>query len=528
MAPATVSATCSVLRRSLLVGLMAAWTAAFGMTTVGAQDSLTAARLPHELIESAREALAAGALDDAAGTLRQLRLSHPQSPLVVEALMLSAAVAAERDNSYQEQFLLTEARDAVQRLTGQGVLAAAEARDYRLQTARRLAVLLEQGRDYAGALQHYEEAIGLLAGRGGAQELAHLRLAAARLAYHYGVGIAGDAARYFDQVAVDQLGGAALSGYRELARGLMWDHLTPRQLGLGDANISAIATDGDDVWVGSWMGGLTRYARSTGRRNVFRDGPDSLVSRRVRDIAPIGGYVWVGTDLGMSVYALSSSRWRHEPALGDGLEPAGVTAIAGAAGDEVFAGTLGQGLWRRDATGWSAVGDGVLPGLFVGALRMVGETLWIGTIDLGLVALDLRSGALRSFDEINLALGPQNVTAIVPDGSGTLWIATFGSGLFRWEPGPNRVTHFSVAGGQLPDDWVLAGAAGDAGLYFGTFGGGAVRYSPHTDAWTTIGLAQGLPSLDVAVVESARGHIYFGTLGGGVAILSEARAAYGL
>ena len=517
----------------MLVTLVVTWAALFGVAAAAAQPAATPPAA--ELIAAARASLAAAAPESAAATLRRLRLHYPDSPLVAEALLLAAAVAAAQDDPYQERFFLSETRSAVRGLAARGLLPARAANDYHLQAAARLGHLLEAERDYAGAFRYYEEAIALLAprlaaagsGSSSQAQLARLRLAAARLAYRYGVGIEGDAERHFDLVAAGQLDAAAMPAYRELARGLMWEHLTPKQLGMGDANISAIATDGDDVWVGSWIGGLARYTRSTGRRQVFREGPDSLLSRRVRDIQSIGGYVWVGTDQGLSVYARSSSRWRDEPVLGGG-EPEPVVALADAGG-VVYAGTLGRGLWRRDASGgWSSVGDDALPGQFINTLQVAGDTLWIGTIDLGLVSLELRSGALRSFDEINRALGPQNVTAIVVQDDATLWIGTFGAGLYRWEAGPNRITHFSAAGGQLPDDWILAGAAGAGGLYFGTFGGGAVRYDPRREAWTTISLAQGLPSLNVAVVAAARGDIYFGTLGAGVAILSEARGGYGL
>lgn len=522
-----------------LATLVVAWAALFGVAAIHANPALTPAA--SELIETARASLAAGDRDGAAATLRRLRLHYPESPLVAEALLLSAAVAAARNDAYQERFFLAETRRAVRRLADRGLLSATAAIDYHLQTTSRLAPLLETERDYAGALRNYEEAIALLAARLGsrhdsltdsaaapsqAQRLAQLRLAAAHLAYRHGVGIGGDAERHFDQVDVAELGTEAVPRYRELARGLMWGHLTPRQLGMGDGNMSAIATDGDDVWVGSWTGGLVRYTRSTGRRQVFREGPDSLLSLRVRDIHPVGGYVWVGTDQGLSVYARSSSRWRQEPVLG-GVEPSPVVAVVDAGG-VVYAGTLGQGLWRHDASGWSPVGNDMLPGLFINALLVVDETLWIGTIDFGLVSLDLRSGTLRSFDEVNVTFGPQNVTAIVAEDNATLWIGTFGAGLYRWEAGPNRITHFSVADGQLPDDWILAGAVGDSGLYFGTFGGGAVRYDPQRETWAAISLAQGLPSLNVAVVAAARGQIYFGTLGAGVAILSEARGVHGL
>ena len=501
---------------------------ALAATGAGAQSA--ADPLPADLLEAAGTALAQGAHDSAAASLRQLRLRYPESPLLTESLMLAAQVAAAQDNPFRERFLLTEARRAVRGFAAAGALTDADAGILRLRIAQRLGTLLEQERDYQGALRNYTEAIALLAARGvtapSLRDLAHLRLAAARLTHRYGVGASGEAERFFDQIDADQLTGDAADTHRELARALMWSYLTPRQLGLNDANISAIATDGDDVWVGSWTGGLARFTRSTGQRTVFREGPRALLSLRVRDIETVDGYIWVGTDRGLSVYALASSRWRHELTIGDEQEPVPLAAIA-SAGDAVYAGTLGQGLWRDDGSGWSRI-EGALPGLFITALQVVGDTLWIGTIDLGLVALDLTSGAVGSFDEINPDLGPQNVTAIVPDAAGALWITTFGAGVYRWQPEANRISHFSVAGGQLPDDWVLSGAAGENGVFFGTFGGGVARYSQPDGTWTVIRLAHGLPSLNVAVVTAARGNIYFGTLGGGVAVLSERRSVHGL
>ncbi len=500
-------------------------------TVAGAQSDLDP--LPAELLDAARSALAQGAHDSAAANLRQLRLLHPESPLVAESLLLAAQVAAAQDNPYRERFLLTEARRTVRGFAASGVLDAGAAAGMRTAIAQRLGELLEKDRDYEGALRNFTEGIALLAARARTaaspaerRALAHLRLAAARLTHRYGVGPNGDAERYFDQIDPAQLSGEASETYRELARALMWNYLTPRELGLEDANISAIATDGDDVWVGSWTGGLARYTHSTGQQSVFSEGPRSLMSLRVRDIETVDDYIWVGTDRGLSVYALASSRWRHELTIGDEQEPVALAAIA-TAGDTVFAGTLGQGLWRDDGTGWHAL-EGALPGSFITALQVVGDTLWIGTIDLGLVSLDLASGAVRSFDEINPGLGPQNVTAIEPGADRALWITTFGAGVYRWQPEANRISHFSAAGGELPDDWVLSGAMGDNGMYFGTFGGGVAHYSQPGGSWSVISLAHGLPSLNVAVVTAVRGSVYFGTLGGGVAVLSERRSVHGL
>ena len=494
---------------------------------------------PEQLIAKARHELAAGAYGDALTTLRHVREQHADAPLLPEALLLAAAVAAAGDDRYGERSLLEETLVASRRLVTTGVLSAVAASRYQVTAARRLALVLEGARDYAAALAGYQRAIELLVtrlpkpprpGSAAARELSGLRLAAARLAHRHGAGFPGDSERYFDRVAAAELGAADLVTYHALARDLMWRYLPPARLGMDDANVSAIAIDGDDLWVGGWFGGLVRYAQSTGELQVFREPPRSLTAHSVRDVVRIGGHVWVATNQGLSVYARASGRWHDEPPFEDG-PAANRVAVVAAAGRAVYVGTLGQGLWRRDAGGWNRIGDHGLPGPFISALRVTGKNLWIGTLDLGLIRLDLDTGTLHSFDEINPDLGPRNVTAIVAGADAALWVATFGSGLFRWQPQSNRVTHYSVESGALPDNWVLAGAAGAAGIYFGTFGGGAVRYTSGpdgTEEWVTIGLGQGMPALDVAVVAAARGQVYFGTLGAGVAILSEARSRYGL
>ncbi|MBN2552307.1 MAG: hypothetical protein JXB06_06035, partial [Spirochaetales bacterium] len=51
---------------------------------------------------------------------------------------------------------------------------------------------------------------------------------------------------------------------QRLSRRLSWSTLSPEQFGLNDANISALRVDGDDLWIGTWNGGISRY--SIGRR----------------------------------------------------------------------------------------------------------------------------------------------------------------------------------------------------------------------------------------------------------------------
>ena len=85
--------------RRLPATIVLAWAATLGVAVpTFANPALTPAA--SELIETASLALAAGDLDVAGAALRRLRLHYPDSPLAAEALLLSATVAAARNNAY--------------------------------------------------------------------------------------------------------------------------------------------------------------------------------------------------------------------------------------------------------------------------------------------------------------------------------------------------------------------------------------------------------------------------------------------
>jgi hypothetical protein len=449
-------------------------------------------------------------------------------------LLLAGRAALELDNVYQARYLL---RQGLSSLPSQS-----QSRSPRAELATLLAALLLEQRDHCGALENTEVALAARIRSGGAgdPQSSALHLQAAQLALRdlppggcgdatagaLGLGVLPPRARaiwHFDHVKTASLDEAAHTELRDLARVLMWTYLDAPTLGLVDGSVSALQTDRDDLWIGTWNGGIARYTPPSQRVLPFDAGTASAAPVSVRSIAATRRHVYVGTLRGLTVYSKATGRWRPESPFAGGEEAERVSAVLGV-GESVYVGTLGRGLWRRDADdGWQRVVAGPLPGPHINSLRALGGELWIGTLDLGVVILNVASGALKSFDQINPLLGPQNVTDIVLGRQQDVWITTFGNGLFRWQRGSNRVTHHTAAGGDIPDDWVLAGAQTATGMYFGTFGGGVVRYDYLHGSWSTIGLAQGLPSMDVAVVAYAAGSIYFGTLGAGVAALSEDR-----
>jgi tetratricopeptide (TPR) repeat protein len=302
---------------------------------------------------------------------------------------------------------------------------------------------------------------------------------------------------------------------KRLSKRLSWRGLSPEQFGLNDANISALQADGDDLWIGTWNGGISRYSIGRQEAKVFETGSESLIPRTVRCIEVTPTRVWIGTYQGLYQYTKSSSKWQRIEFFTEKVEA--LCAVQGT----LYVGTLGRGLWRSRGEDWEKVGWGGLPGEFVNCLEAREDHLLIGTLNLGLVIMSLKTGRIFSFDSINSNLRARNVITLLPEDEDTLWIGTYGEGLYRWKRRDNRMEHFSKASGQIADDWVLCAVRADSGLYFGTFGGGVARFLPGRGLWERIGLGQGLSALDISTVTYAAPHLFFGTLGSGISILDE-------
>jgi hypothetical protein len=170
------------------------------------------------------------------------------------------------------------------------------------------------------------------------------------------------------------------------------------------------------------------------------------------------------------------------------------------------------------------VNDGSLPGKFVTCIAedAIRDRLLIGTMNIGLIILDRKTGQMSALSESVPDFTSPNITMILPARDGKIWIGTYGEGLAVWTPGTNRVRRYSKAGGEIADDWILSSCETDRALYFGSFGGGVSVLSKSDGSWRRIGIHDGLPSLDVSAIAWRPPSVFFGTLGGGVSVYDEA------
>lgn len=370
-------------------------------------------------------------------------------------------------------------------------------------------------RAWATALEFYARAADAARREGpsGESALGTLRdrvfLRAAEISLYHGKDPRA-ARRYFREVRRAYVQPEDLQLLRALRIRLVWDWIPASQLGLADSNVAALRVDGDDLWVGTWNGGAARFSVSSGESTPF---PSPAFTR---SIEVTDRRVWVGTADGLAWYGKASGTW--------GFSDAWKALAVHQAGGELYAGTLGDGLFRLRGEEWERLLDGDLPGRFVSCIAEGpgGATLLIGTVTLGLIVMDRATGDMKGLEQLAPGFSARNITSVLADRQGRVWIGTYGEGLFLWNPADGSLSRFSRATGEMGDDWVLAICETPRALYFGTFGAGVSVYETGRGAWKRFGIADGLASLDVTSIASRAPYVFFGTLGAGVSVYEEA------
>jgi ligand-binding sensor domain-containing protein len=286
--------------------------------------------------------------------------------------------------------------------------------------------------------------------------------------------------------------------------------------GLPGQRVRSVSLVGDEAWVGT-VEGLAVVAWS-------EDGAPRVVRRidlpRVARVVRFGvgaGDVWIAS-AGRGLFRLADGG--HAPVrvfLGRAADRASPSDLL-VRGDELWVATQGDGVLRLSSEGalrgrvplgagtaadivWDLAPDGplVLVGTAAG-LRVIGAD---GRVDPG--DARLASAARLRVSDVRAAL-PAN---------GATWLATWGGGAFRLDPGARAPAAVTCAGcdrvrALAPDgDAVLVGH--DAGLGRVTAG----------RAQAEVLATGGLPSSDVTALARGLGALWIGTFGHGLARMGE-------
>jgi tetratricopeptide (TPR) repeat protein len=457
------------------------------------------------LLNAARVRLSGGDPPGALEILRKLRNLYSESPLLIDADGLDVECSLAVRDIYKARYFL------------QRLLDAAPGSRPAFSATLAVAGYYYDSRTWLAALQYYAKAVEIFQeSRSGTRADLDFALVHASELSTWQLNDPERARSYFQRISGGTLPPAEAALYRQLRVRLLWSVLTADSLGLKDSNVSSLSVDGDDLWVGTWNGGVSRYSVSAGKSDPFPTPPYA------RSIEVADRRIWIGTTEGLSWYGKGTARWGAEekPASDHAYNVKAVRLAAGA----LYAGTLGDGLLRNGDSGWEQVNDGSLPGKFITCIAedAARGRLLIGTMNVGLVILELKTGQMSTLSESIPAFTSENITTILPARDGRIWIGTYGEGLSVWAPDAKSVRQYSTAGGEITDDWILSSCETDRALYFGSFGGGVSILSKADGSWRRIGIHDGLASLDVDAIAWRPPSVFFGTLGGGVSVYDEA------
>lgn len=232
--------------------------------------------------------------------------------------------------------------------------------------------------------------------------------------------------------AIAERGGAACAGgleglYLRPRADAAWRAVTP-PAGPPANDISALAAEGDRLWVGTFDHGVAVFERGTWRTIASPRIDPRVNALLVERRANQRSRVWVATATGLSIIDGDNV---SQLTKRDGLPARGVLSLAQLRDGRILAGTM---------HGAVLVGDG----------------------------RPVPLGAKQNLDV-------KNVWAVAEDSEGYLWLGST-TGVYRGREGDGTWTRYAVATGHLRDDWVMALAVRGSSVWVGTYKGGITRF----------------------------------------------------
>lgn len=221
-------------------------------------------------------------------------------------------------------------------------------------------------------------------------------------------------------------------------------HTAAAQAGAGGAVLRALAQDRDgQVWIGSVENGLARFDPTTGRYAVERSPASAAAglpdARVLSLLSGRDGSLWIGTWRGLARRRPGQTGYEAVPL--PGADTPRIQALMQAADGRLWLGTAQGGVAVLDpgsgAVQWLQA-PGPLPRGQVHALLQAADgTVWIGT-RTGLEWRDAQT--LRLLRRVThdprrpAGLAADDVSALISDRAGRVWVGGLGLGLQRHNP----------------------------------------------------------------------------------------------
>lgn len=311
--------------------------------------------------------------------------------------------------------------------------------------------------------------------------------------------------------------------------------------GLNDDVVWAI--EGDEtsaLWIGTYKGGLNKYDLKSKKFSYYTSDSHiagSISDNHIRSILDDGnGFLWIGTySGGLNIFDKSTGKSKHYVNISGDSTSIGANQVQSIFKDRehnIWLATFGGGLnklsfadiqsdrfsfkrYRHNANDPFSISDNRAYTIFQDGSGI----LWIGTFGGGLNKFDPRTERFISYKNIfgdESSISDNRVMTIYEDTIQNLWIGTYGGSIQKFNKQTERFTRYnkknkigsSVVYGILEDSKKNLWMSTDNGL---------IKFNAQTENFTQYDLHDGLQSLEFsggAYYKSKNGEMFFGGING--------------
>lgn len=301
--------------------------------------------------------------------------------------------------------------------------------------------------------------------------------------------------------------------YNHLLRSIYIIQIPLAEAGINDLNISSVESDIDDLWIGTWNGGVIRYSIPTKEIRILKYPEVTISPNSVKGFSIDDDRVWISLYNGLGFYKKSNSR-RYFSLLENG--PSGRISSVLDYEESFLASTASDGLWYFDGSYWH---EQFSPSKRLNTIYQHDDLLYLGSQDKGLWRRN-SDGLWYLLNNRFQGLNARNITTILID-ENILWAGCYGEGLYSIDLNNSEVIHYTKENSNLPDNWILDSVEWNNMLFWGTLGGGLYIYDKVKNEWASLSLENGIKSLDIASITYSDNYLVLGTLGEGIILIDE-------
>jgi signal transduction histidine kinase/ligand-binding sensor domain-containing protein/CheY-like chemotaxis protein len=243
-----------------------------------------------------------------------------------------------------------------------------------------------------------------------------------------------------------------------------------------EKNITSLFVDSSsDLWVGT-MNGLALFDRGNDSFIYFNNNPrhgDSLTDNHVSTIfEDRSRMLWVATYAGGTSRFNLDRQWfshlRYNPENPAGLPHSAISTLSYVPGDGILIGTeRGLARWNTETSAFKS-GATVTPESSLNITAMLKDrqgNLWMGTRGGGLVRRS-PEGSVRTFihdSKDPASLAHDNISSLFQDSQGRLFVGTLGGGLWQIDPAGSAFSRIDSTGDEKVDfiNFLAEDAAGN-------------------------------------------------------------------